>query len=180
MLKTPTHVPVPAKPTPLAGVTLPIPAALLAKGQEQSYWCWAACVQLDLGYRGRAVAQCALANSVPRLGGGCCGAPLPSACDGGLYDGEVDAVFHEFGIASQRVDAALSAQAVKGELGALGPVGVGLSWGHMVMLYGWNPAPSGDLFLLYDPLGPANGTISHSDIVNYGGSGSWVTSWKKL
>jgi hypothetical protein len=178
MLKSPIRWPVPKRAS--AGTALPIPPGLLQKGEEQTEWCWAACVQLVVGYRDPAhpKQQCELANAVLRLGGNCCAAPEP--CNDGLEVQEVDKLFHDVKILSQRVGTALSAQVLKVQLDALRPVGIGLNWGHMVLVHGWKPGQGADQFLVYDPIGPADGTLSHADLVDYGGAGAWATSWENL
>src|SRR4051812_28367077 len=49
-------------------------------GQEQTNWCWAACMQMVLTKLGNAVQQCSLADSAHGQRG-CCGAPSSRLCN---------------------------------------------------------------------------------------------------
>jgi hypothetical protein len=182
----PMHMPLktPVPPSLQApGVPLPIYGGDLAVGQLHTTWCWAACVQLVLAYRNHDESQCALANDVMRLtkDGNCCASSLPVSCDDGLFDAEVSDLFHTRGVTSQIVNGSLTAQELKEQLDHLKPVAVGLDWGHMLVVHGRTTVNRKDRFFVYDPLGPADGTATYSQIVDYGvGTNNWEVSWKEL
>ena len=181
-IKNPIKTPVPPLPQP-PGVPLPIEDKDLAVGQQHATWCWAASVQLVLVYRKQQALQCALANDVPRLtaDGNCCASSLPDSCNDGLFKEEVTDLFHYHAINAKMVNGPLSKDQLKSQLDALRPVTVGLDWGHMLVVHGRTTDNGHDRFFVYDPLGPADGTATYSQIVNYGvGTNNWNVSWKEL
>src|SRR5262245_10523149 len=132
--------------------------------QERENWCWAACIQVVLKSRGIRHTQCKLANSVPRLGGACCGSRPPEACDDGLADQEITELFRSVGVTTVTPSGSLSAEILNTALDAGRPVAIAFDWGHMCLVYG----RQNGRYLMYDPLEPSSGTLSLTGIRNYG------------
>lgn len=179
---TTSLIPVVPPPPPVPAVG-PLPATALDTtiSQEHANWCWAACVQLVLKNRGTAHSQCQLASSVLRLGGPCCKSPLPASCDDGLTVKEITELFHNNGVTGAVASGPLTKPMLESALALGRPVAIAFDWGHMCLVYGRQSDSQGDKFLVYDPLGPAFGTLSFAGIMNYGvGSHTWDTSWTGL
>jgi hypothetical protein len=71
----------------------------------------------------------------------------------------------------------LKAESLDAALATNRPVAIAFDWGHMCLVYG----KQNDKYLMYDPYGPASGTLSLTGIKNYGpGSSNWQTSWTGL
>jgi hypothetical protein len=161
--------------TRLARRRLPIN---LGNGQEHRNWCWAACSEAVLDFRRRPESQSHLADSVPRLGGGCSQAPLPVPCDQMLTSVEITTLV-KARIATTQQTGKISERTLSDELGAGRPVIAGFSWGHVVLVYG----TVGPLFMVYDPAGAAKGDQSYAQLATYhddDGDNVWSHSWTGL
>jgi hypothetical protein len=145
--------------------------------QQRGRWCWAACVQVVMKSRGVRCSQRKLASLVPRLGGLCRKTPLPKGCDVGLTDQEITDLFRSVGLAAAKRTGPLTEAALNAALREGRPVAIAFNWGHMCLVYG---RQNGE-YLMYDPLGPASGALSWTDIMNYGqGNRTWQASWTGL
>jgi hypothetical protein len=150
----------------------------LGHGQEHRNWCWAACSEAVLDFRRRPESQSHLADSVPRLGGGCSRSPLPVPCDQMLLSFEITTLLTARLPTTQQTRK-ISEQTLSNELGAGRPVMVGFSWGHVCLVYG----TVGPLFMVYDPAGAAKGDISYAQLATYhddDGDNVWSHSWTGL
>jgi ABC-type bacteriocin/lantibiotic exporter with double-glycine peptidase domain len=145
--------------------------------QELPRWCWAACVQAVMKSRGVRCSQRKLASRIPRLANSCRRRPLPKECDVGLTDQEITDLFRSVGVAAVKQTGSLTAAALDIALRKGRPVAIAFNWGHMCLVYGRQNGK----YLIYDPLGPASGPLTLTDIMNYGqGSNNWQTSWTGL
>jgi len=145
--------------------------------QERSCWCWAACVQVVMKSRGVRYSQRKLASRIPRLADACCRTPLPKSCDVGLTDQEITDLFRAVGLLAVERTGPLNEASLDAALANGRPVAVGFRWGHMCLVYGREKGK----YLMYDPLGPASGALTRTEITNYGqGSSNWQTSWTGL
>jgi len=141
--------------------------------QQRGRWCWAACVQVVMKFRGVQHSQDELAEMVPRLDSRRAGTRLPETWNVGITEHEITRLFHRLGVTSVERTGPLPAAALNAAL-TQGPVAVAFAWGHMCLVYGRQEND----YLMYDPLGPASGRISLDGIRNYGqGKNTWDTSW---
>jgi len=146
--------------------------------QEHRNWCWAACSEAVLDFRRRPESQSHLANSVPRLGGGCSHSPLPLPCDQMLTSVEITALLTAR-LPTIQQTRKISEQTLSNELAAGRPVIVGFSWGHVCLIYG----TFGPSFMVYDPAGAARGDLSYAQLATYhddDGENVWSHSWTGL
>jgi hypothetical protein len=150
-------------------------------GQEHPNWCWAACIDVVVRFRTNpGLNQCDVAGSA--LGQACCGFGAASPCDVGQDTSQITSHFKTFGVPATE-DVRLNALALTAELTAGRLVGVHINWksggrGHMLIVYG---CAAGNMFHVYDPLGPETETITISDLNNYmDGAGTWDLSWRNL
>jgi hypothetical protein len=150
--------------------------------QEQLNWCWAACLQAVHGFRDRPTTQCALANAIPRLRGGCCAAPLRKECNEGATPDEFTKLLLACSPGSRHLARALTEVELSDELKNGRPVVIGYTWAHACLVYG----RVGNKFLFYDPRGPAPspptvGGQSYAALTRYGSaSPTWNNSWVGL
>jgi ABC-type bacteriocin/lantibiotic exporter with double-glycine peptidase domain len=144
--------------------------------QERGHWCWAACIQVILKSRGIQRSQSRLTRLVPRLASARRGTQLPERRDVGLTDQEITDLFRRLGVTAVKQTGPLTAAPLNAAL-AKGPVAIAFNWGHMCLVYGRENGK----YLMYDPLGPASGPVTRTDIMNYGqGHRTWQTSWTGL
>jgi hypothetical protein len=142
--------------------------------QEQPTWCWAACAQAVLAYRGSApTTQRALVESVPRLRRA--HADGRGAEDEGLAIDELGEFFIRHVPETIVIPHALEEGTLRAFLAQRRPVIVWFDWGlaHVCLVYGM----VGDRFLLYDPKGPATGDLSYDELL-YRGRGPTPITWK--
>jgi Papain-like cysteine protease AvrRpt2 len=146
--------------------------------QEHRNWCWAACSEAVLGFRRRPESQSHLADSVPRLGGGCSTAPLPVPCDQMLTSAEITTLLTAR-LPTPQQTRKISERTLSDELAAGRPVMVGFSWGHVYLVYG----TVGPSFMVYDPAGAAKGDLSYAQLATYHDDDDdnvWSHSWTGL
>lgn len=153
--------------------------------QEKSNWCWAACYQMVLSNRGIAMpGQCALAGEVFRLQG-CCFQPnrWDGPCNITIPVMGFSPAFLRRGIQSRFYPSAISFQALVGELQQDRMVLIGIksrdnSWGHAMLIVGWDTNSEGDFLIVYDP-NPARGIVAdwYEDVRTAYGYGSWYATW---
>lgn len=143
--------------------------------QDRGRWCWAACIQVALKRRGIRRSQADLARSalqLPRARG----RPLPKSANVGLADEQITELFRQQGRPDVMLTGRLGAKPLKAAL-RKGPVAVAFKWGHMCLVYEHQHGK----YLVYDPLGPASGALTRTELMNYGqNSNNWDASWTGL
>ena len=150
------------------------------KHQEQTEWCWAACMQMVLQANGTKVTQCALANAALALTG-CCEHPSSSLCNKPLPVFSISAEWARFHHRATFVDASVPFKTVISEIrDNNNPVEVGLKWamnrgGHAVLIVGYSEADAEDVIVL-DPM-EGERAITYNELVKAYNRGEWRWSW---
>lgn len=177
-----TPVPIVA---PLAGIVLPIDTT---HGQQQPNWCWAACLSVDLSYRGQPLSQCDIAGLV--LNQHCCAFPplecndagaggaTPSPCDQGATSAQIAALLTAKGLPAYMTAGTLTADHLttqivenKSLVGVVMKFGAG---GHMRLVYGI----AGNKFHVYDPCWETS--VETLSTLKHFNGGAWIFSWSNL
>jgi hypothetical protein len=159
--------------------------------QEQTEWCWAACMQMTLlGLGLSSPRQCQLAGMAfgPPFPGadpgqGCCKSPSNSTCNQALPVERVGGEYSRWGIQPNKLDTPVSLETLIWEINNGRPVEVGLSWdgggGHAILVVGWDENDEGSFVIVNDPQQGA-GSVWYADLVAAYGYGSWVWTWINL
>lgn len=147
--------------------------------QEQSNWCWAACMAMVLGPE---PSQCSMANNAfDHSDGRCCFDGTTADCDLPLMVRRISEEWFRYDVEAVFTNGSLSEQGAAACLSNGNPIEIGIVWngggGHAVLLVGHTQTEGGRRFTVYDPL---EGIFvgSFSDILNAFGSGKWTWSWE--
>lgn len=159
-----------AAPGAPGDVILPVPFI----HQQQGNWCWAACLEMLLGFYGQALAsQCQMASR--KFGRSCCAAPLDPVCDQGAWP---ETVYADFGIAVRRWEHPFSDADVASFVAARIPLEIYYAWAgmgaHVAVLAG--RFANGDL-LIHDPW-YGTGRRSYQAVVTAYGLGDWTKTYE--
>lgn len=162
-----TIVPTPPSPSKV----LPIPFA----HQEQTNWCWAACCQMVLAYRGIPVQQCDMASF--QFGANCCAAPASSTCNQGAWP---EPVYRHWGSVCLRSNGPFTSSQVQTCIDGDSPVQPYFAWTnggvHLAVIIGYDS--QGDL-LVHDPwFGRSRG--SYRNVLSAYGLGHWALTFYDL
>jgi hypothetical protein len=153
--------------------------------QEQTLWCWAACVQMILRYDQphSTVTQCMLANTA--FGNrSCCSSPQSSLCNRTLPIASVTPQWASNGYNSAHVRAPLQWSALLNEMYNKRPVECALIWndggGHAVLIVGVEEdSAMGQWVTVHDPW-ELKKNVLYSDLLNAYGRGVWRDSWAQI
>jgi hypothetical protein len=136
----------------------PLPVPLIA--QETDFWCWAACAQMIMRYKGRDVSQVDQASK--RFGTDCGIDPTPLEC---LEPGWPD--FQAWGFHAESTGPALTMEQIKDQIDANMPVAFAVlrqSGYHMRVAIGYDV--SNETVLVHDPEGEGSTyLVSHDEYV---------------
>lgn len=154
--------------------------------QEASNWCWAGSTASVLGYYGRFVAQCVMANyarlhstAIDYGSKDCCLDPYPD-CNKGNFDhggeGSVQSIMEHWGVESEPTNAPLMLVEVKAEVKAARPFLINWDWdsggGHLLVGHGLE----GEKLYVMDPwIGEGKSIIDYEWVVS-GGGHRWVNT----
>lgn len=176
--------------------------------QQQSEWCWAACVEMVLTHYQRHERQCAIVERkrsfAPTVNVN--GAPVPSCGNEARFALEtcnvehVDDVWGRFNIRATLLGAPQTAaergtffQMIQAEIAANRPVEVAIDWhenrggGHAILIVGWTTIDGRAAVLVNDPLPTSllgitgqSGTIVLTELQRAFGHGVWRQTWRGL
>src|SRR5262249_53369087 len=122
-IRLPSRVKVTPSAPIVAGRALNVPY----RKQEQTNWCWAGCAQMVFAYRGKNVAQCALANQLFGQSS-CCQVPGSSLCNRGCAITEICRVYSWYGVSCSYVGSNVPYSTLCMEIDGDRPVEVGFAW----------------------------------------------------
>ena len=156
------------------------------KYQQQSNWCWAACAEMVMRYRGNTnTDQCDLANWLFNLTV-CCSQGSSPQCNNPCTVSQVSNVYINYGIQSVLSGGTISFAAIQSEINGQRPVEVGLKWnkgttGHLVIIQGWQHNRVGQYVHLNDPA-PGYGPqlVLYTDLLKAFQKGQWVLTWTSI
>lgn len=159
----------------------PIDTGLPYARQEQTQWCWAACMEMALTLYGRPTRQCELSNAA--FGNtSCCTNGNSSLCNQPLPIPSVAGMWLRYGVTVRWSRASLDADTSLAELAAKRPFEVALLWnkggGHAVMVAGCRQATDSLILIVHDPwFGMLE--APHGDLLaaKHGGGGRWAHTW---
>ncbi|MDG3008448.1 papain-like cysteine protease family protein [Paludisphaera mucosa] len=163
--------------TTLGGKDLSIEPKL----QEQSEWCWAACLDMVLEANADfSKNQCDFANAAYELTG-CCLAPSSSLCNQPIPVIQFRQEYERYGFAAQFYNGSISFNAVKLEVDADRPVQVGVSWtgggGHAMLITGWDQEGTEQFVFVTNSLDRTKTRVRYSDFLTVSNQGTWNWSW---
>lgn len=138
----------------------PIPTAKIIDvpqiAQEQTNWCWAACIEMVLRYYGTSAArQCELANELFSRSD-CCSEPSNPECNKPCEIEEISTLYSRKNIQSQFVDKYVSFSTLQSEIDADRPVEIVFyqrkeQRGHLVIVRGWHTIEAEEFVHVNDP-----------------------------
>jgi hypothetical protein len=149
------------------------------KKQEQTEWCWAACIQMVLASDATSITQCTLANAAFNLTS-CCQSPSSTLCNNPLEIFSVAAEWTRYHYLSTFVDAEASFATVRDGIRDNDcPVEAGLKWtgggGHAVLIIGYSEVDGQDL-IVFDPF-EGEKPVTYQELVKAYNRGIWRWSW---
>ena len=186
-----TYYPVPLAQSP--SPTLGSPLVLIASDelspekrlpieyqhQEQTRWCWAACMQMVLQASGIDVTQCAMAAAAWNRTD-CCTTPYSDDCNKALDVVQISAEWTRYDHISNYVAAEVPFTTARDGIRDQQPIEAGLMWtgvsrGHAVVIVGYSEV-DGEYLIVLDPeLGLRS--VAYRDLVTNFGQGKWRYSW---
>jgi hypothetical protein len=195
----------PANATTTAPTTVPVTLGIGPVVQQQSEWCWAACVEMVLTHYQIHAAQCAIVDKKRSFAATVNGAPGPCCGNEARFQLEtcnvddIDDVWGKFGLTAtprgNPQSGEVTFQMIKDEIDARRPVEVAIRWhldrpgGHAVLIVGWTTVNGQEAVLVNDPLPTAkmlldlkgqSGTITMSDLQKASGHGTWEKTWIEI
>lgn len=152
--------------------------------QEQTNWCWAACVAMVLHYYDdHTVQQCELANELFNRYE-CCSEPSSPECNQPCEIKDVSKLYARRDIHSQFVDRNVSFSALQSEIEADRPVEIVFyprkkGQGHLVVVRGWRVTETEEFLYVNDPK-DSNGAsriVAYSELLEAYEDGKWMYTW---
>ena len=182
-LRTATPVIIPNVPSPLGGADLSVDLIL----QEQTEWCWAACMQMVFKKHGDLITkQCMIANAAFDLQG-CCTAPSSSLCNKPCPILNIGTEWQRWGVLPALLtQSTVSFNTIKFELdpSQQRPVEVGIRWngggGQAILITGWDEVNGVPYVTVNDPTYGKSQVEYETLVSHYNGTGSWKWSWTGL
>jgi len=161
----------------LSGLTLNVPYIK----QEQSQWCWAACMQMGLRFFDPTdpTTQCKLANDAFELTG-CCDSPSSSLCNNPLPIFRVASEWLKRRAQALFKNSSVESAGLRFEIDNQRPVEAGLKWnnggGHAILIVGYGNIGLDDEVIVHDPW---RGILSivFSELKKAYGLGQWTWTW---
>lgn len=166
--------------------------------QQQTNWCWAACVDMVLDFYGEpSLKQCEVVGK--KIKEDCCDNPQNSDYNISCEPEDMRAAWKQVGIKSHpHLGAAtgdsgwIRSDELRAELDEGRPVELGLRWkgggGHAIIVQGWKATSKGLFFLVNDPWDWTNlglivngkGRVHYDELRRAYGMGKWKWTWTKL
>ena len=158
--------------------------------QEQTNWCWAACIEMVLRYYDTSVAQqCELANELFVGVPDCCSEPSSPECNKPCEIEEISTLYLHRNIQSQLVDENVSFSTLQSEIDADRPVEILFQYkqkekrGHLVIVRGWYTIETEEYVHVNDPKdddADLPRMVAYSELLNAYGEGKWTSTWIKI
>jgi ABC-type bacteriocin/lantibiotic exporter with double-glycine peptidase domain len=152
--------------------------------QEQTEWCWAACMNMVVTYDDAtsALKQCTLANSAFGMTE-CCVAPSSSLCNLPLQIVRIKSEYEKYQYKSTHEERSLSFLEIKQEIYNRRPIECGILWtgggGHAVLITGYDSGDIGDWVYIHDPYDKTK-KVTFKEFQTGFGRGAWAHSWINL
>jgi hypothetical protein len=163
---------------PVTQVTTSLPVPFY--NQQQSMWCWAACIEMVVvHYNTAAVQQCDIVNfAVARTD--CCINPTSGWCNTGIPTALYAGIYNHFGVDQILAFGGASTFAgVQTNINANRVLEVQLNWtaggAHVVLVVGWS-SDGGNFVQVNDP-GYGSMWITYAALLYGYGMGTWVQTW---
>ena len=155
--------------------------------QEQSNWCWAACVEMVLRYYGElAVQQCELANELFSRSE-CCSEPSSPDCNKPCEIENILKLYSRKHIHSKYVDKNVPFSTLQSEIDADRPVEVAFyqrrkQKGHLVIIRGWYITEAEKFVHVNDPKDSdgASRIVAYSELLDAYEEGKWMHTWLEI
>ena len=156
--------------------------------QEQTNWCWAACIEMVLRYYDKgAVQQCELANELFGRSD-CCSEPSSPGCNKPCEIEEISTLYSHRNIQSQFVDENVSFSTLQSEIDADRPIEIVFyqrkeKRGHLVIVRGWHTTDAEEFVHVNDPKDNSNDVariVAYSELLEAYGEGKWMSTWIKI
>lgn len=169
----------------------PIPTAKIIDvpqiAQEQTNWCWAACIEMVLRYYGMSAArQCELANELFSRSD-CCSEPSNPECNKPCEIEEISTLYSRRNIQSQFVDKNVSFSTLQSEIDADRPVEAAFyqrrkEKGHLVIIRGWYITEAENFVHVNDPKDSdgASRIVAYSELLDAYEEGKWMHTWLEI
>ncbi|HUR82319.1 MAG TPA: papain-like cysteine protease family protein [Thermoanaerobaculia bacterium] len=161
----------------LTTTALPVPFYL----QQQSLWCWAACVDMAVVYYNTAaVQQCEIVNyTLARTD--CCSNPGSGWCNTSIPGAWFAGIYNHYGIANCVPSAAPATfTQVQAAIAANRLLAAGLSWtaggSHVTLVTGFS-TDGGSFVLVNDPGFGGSMWVTYAGLLYGYGLGNWVETW---
>lgn len=155
--------------------------------QEQSNWCWAACLEMVLHYYGeRAVQQCEFANELFDRSDCCSEASSPD-CNKPCQLEDISNLYQSRNIYSKFVDENVAFSTLQAEIDAGRPVEIVFyekrkTRGHLVIVSGWSITEMEEFVYINDPK-DSNGSsriVAYSELLDAYEEGKWFYTWVEI
>ncbi|AFE07198.1 hypothetical protein COCOR_06888 [Corallococcus coralloides DSM 2259] len=159
--------------------TLPVPAYT----QQQSMWCWAACIEMVLTYYNTAaVQQCEIVNyGVQRTD--CCSNPSSGWCNTSISTAMYAGIYNHFGVNNfAPLGGPATFVGVQQNINHNRVLEAQLNWAvggaHVVLVIGWLVADDNSIWVLVNDPGFAGSFWStYANLMAAYGQGYWYTTW---
>ncbi|MEM7725857.1 MAG: papain-like cysteine protease family protein [Cyanobacteria bacterium P01_A01_bin.45] len=149
--------------------------------QEQSEWCWAACIQMVLKYvdNSDSTTQCKIVSQGLGISG-CCNNLSSSICNKPLQVPKVKEEWEKNGFSSIYNEFAIQFPTVVNEINQGRPIEIGWKYngpgGHALLIVGYDK--NNEKLFVNDPrLDGYRGYVDYSEVVSAFGEGSWEWTW---
>lgn len=155
-----------APQSPTTSRRLPVPYV----AQQTPVWCWAACSEMVLAYKGSPEPQCGILSDWFQFP--CCLQPAACATTAPLEI--IQATLAAHGVRSTRVPSPLPLSSVKAEIDAGRPLILayrGSFSGHVVVLFGYDAQGN---VAIHDPIYGSYPSVPFGAAFSYGGQLSWA------
>lgn len=152
-------------------------------GQDQTNWCWAACLQMVLAYTKQHHKQCDFASFA--LNCFCCQIPVPYYCNSPLNAADISKLFTQYRINSAYTEGFVTFATLSAEIESRRPVEAGILWndqtGHVVLVVGTAIISGKQVVYINDPAwGCSSGGYTFSTLLSGFACGRWSASWTSL
>lgn len=147
--------------------------------QEQTEWCWAACMEMVQKFTNNAQSQCDLASAAHGQSE-CCKHPSSPLCNKPLAVVLIGPEWKKYGYSAPYHDGPAPFSELKSQILEYNrPIECGLKWstggGHAVLIVGFSD-DDGEFVNVLDPWENEK-TLTYSEMVAAFGRGSWKWSW---
>ncbi len=152
--------------------------------QVQSEWCWAACANMVLRFCVNAQnSNCDIVNWLLNQTN-CCSASNSISCNRNCQWADIEKIYTHWNITCTQINDNIPFNDIITEIDNNRPVQIGYQWdfggGHVVVAIGYNLSSDNKQYVyLNDPI-RGHGWYLYTNIINAGGKGKWVYTWKNV